>query len=170
MHVHGKPAVTGALVLGIGNLSRRDQGAGIYAMRYLRDHYDLADTAYVDVGMADADLAADVAEADCLVLLNAAQVGADPGTVRVFEAAEVDEFLRSGGDVETDTRIAKMIDTVRRRGKLRDHYALIGIQPGELAHGDAPSEIVRRSMPRAAGNAAALIHKWRRPVPGTVAP
>lgn len=150
------------LVLGIGDVSQGDQGAGIYAMRYLRDHYDLVDTAYVNVGTA----APDIADADHLVLMTAAEFGADPGTVRVFEDADVDEFLESRGSDATSMRIADLIDTARREGKLPSRYALIGVQPGPPGKAEAPSEIVRRSMPRAAGNAAALIHRWRRPVPG----
>jgi hydrogenase maturation protease len=59
---------------------------------------------------------------------------------------------------------ADLMDIARLEGHLPQRYALIGIQPEKLGWGDAPSETVRRSMPRAAGNAAALVHKWARPV------
>ncbi len=54
------------------------------------------------------------------------------------------------------------MDIARLEGYLPERYALIGIQPEVLGWGEAPSESVRRALPRAAANAAALVHKWRR--------
>jgi len=152
------------LVLGVGNVLLADEGAGVHAMRYLRDHYDLPNTTYLDAGTLSFTLAADIAEADNLIVFDAAQIDAEPGTVRVFEDKEVDDFLMSGRCSVHEVGFADLMDIARLEGHLPQRYALIGIQPETLGWGDAPSEIVRRSMPLAAGNAAALIHRWARPV------
>ena len=155
--------MTHTLVLGVGNILLADEGAGVHAMHYLQDHYDLHDTTYLDAGTLSFTLAADIAEADNLVVFDAAQIDAEPGTVRVFQDAEVDDFLKSGRRSVHEVGFADLMDIARLEGHLPQHYALIGIQPEKLGWGDAPSETVRRSMPRAAGNAAALVHKWARP-------
>jgi hydrogenase maturation protease len=85
--------------------------------------------------------------------------------VRVFQDAELDDFLRSGRRSVHEVGFADLMDIARLEDHLPEHYALIGIQPEQLGWGDAPSETVRRAMPKAAGNAAALIHKWTRPTP-----
>lgn len=155
--------MTNTLVLGVGNTLLADEGAGVHAMRYLKDHYDLPDTTYLDAGTLSFTLAADIAEADNLIVFDAAQIGAEPGDIKVFQNDEVDEFLKSGRCSVHEVGLADLMDIARLEGCLPKRYALIGIQPEQLGWGDAPSETVRRSMPRAAGNAAALIHKWTRP-------
>ena len=154
--------MTGTLVLGVGNTLLADEGAGIHAMRYLKNHYDLHDVRYLDAGTLSFTLAADIAEADHLVVLDAAQIGAEPGGIKVFEDGEVDEFLLSGKCSVHEVGFADLMDIARLEGYLPERYALIGIQPETLGWGESPSESVRRALPRAAANAAALIHKWRR--------
>jgi hydrogenase maturation protease len=95
-------------------------------------------------------------------VFDAAQLGVTPGGVKVLENEEVDEFLRSGKGSVHEVGFADLMDIARLEGYLPKRYALIGIQPDTLGWGEAPSETVRRSLPRAAANAAALIHKWRR--------
>ena len=156
--------MTNTLVLGVGNVLLADEGAGVHAMRYLADHYDLPDTTYLDAGTLSFTLAADIANADHLIVFDAAQIDSEPGDVKVFQDEEVDDFLKSGRCSVHEVGFADLMDIARLEGYLPERYALIGIQPEKLGWGDAPSETVRRAMPRAAGNAAALIHKWRRPV------
>jgi hydrogenase maturation protease len=156
--------VTQTLVLGVGNILLADEGAGVHAMRYLKDHYDLQDVTYIDAGTLSFTLAADIAEADHMIVLDAAQIGAEPGGIKVLQDEEVDEFLRSGKCSVHEVGFADLMDIARLEGYLPERYALIGIQPETLGWGDAPSETVRRSLPRAAANAAALVHKWRQPM------
>ena len=151
------------LVLGVGNTLLADEGSGVHAMRYLQDHYDLPNTTYLDAGTLSFTLAADIAEADNLIVFDAAQIDAEPGTVRVFEGKGVDDFLKSGRCSVHEVGFADLMDIARLEDHLPQRYALIGIQPETLGWGDAPSETVRRSMPLAAGNAASLVYKWRRP-------
>ena len=156
--------MTGTLVLGVGNVLLADEGAGVYAMRYLKDHYDLHGVKYLDAGTLSFTLASDIADADHLIVFDAAQIGAQPGGIQVFEDEQVDEFLRSGKCSVHEVGFADLMDIARLEGYLPERYALIGIQPETLGWGDAPSESVRRALPRAAANAAALVHKWRRKV------
>ncbi len=155
--------MTHTLVLGVGNVLLADEGAGVHAMRYMQEHYDLPNTSYLDAGTLSFTLAADIAEADNLIVFDAAQIDVKPGEIRVFQDEEVDDFLQSGRRSVHEVGFADLMDIARLEGHMPKRYALIGIQPEKLEWGDAPSEIVRRSMPRAAGNAAALVYKWARP-------
>lgn len=155
--------MTRTLVLGVGNVLLADEGAGVHAMRYLKDHYDLSGVTYIDAGTLSFTLASDIADADHLVVFDAAQLGAAPGAIKVLQGEDVDEFLKSGKCSVHEVGFADLMDIARLEGYLPTRYALIGIQPETLGWGEFPSEAVRRSLPRAAANAAALIHKWRRP-------
>ena len=153
--------MTGTLVLGVGNILLADEGAGVHAMRYLEDTCDLPDTSYLDGGTLSFTLAADIAEADNLIVFDAAQLDAEPGAVRVFEDGEVDMFLRSGRRSVHEVGFADLMDIARLEGTLPRHYALIGIQPEQLGWGEAPGAAVTRAIPEAAERAAALIEKWK---------
>jgi hydrogenase maturation protease len=152
--------MTGTLVLGVGNILLADEGAGVHAMHYLEDTHDFSDTRYLDGGTLSFTLAADIAEADNLIVFDAAQLEAEPGAVRVFEDHEVDEFLKSGRRSVHEVGFADLMDIARLEGTLPKHYALIGIQPEQLGWGEAPGAAVTRAIPRAAEHAAALIEKW----------
>jgi hydrogenase maturation protease len=153
--------MTGTLVLGVGNTLLADEGAGVHAMRYLEQNHDLPDTSYLDGGTLSFTLAADIADADTLVVFDAAQLDENPGAVRVFEDEEVDEFLRSGRRSVHEVGFADLMDIARLEGTLPVHYALIGIQPEQLGWGDAPGQAVAGAIPAAAEKAAALIKKWQ---------
>lgn len=152
--------MTGTLVLGVGNILLADEGAGVHAMRYLEDTHDLPDTEFLDGGTLSFTLAGDIAEAENLIVFDAAQLDAEPGAIRVFENEELDEFLRSGRRSVHEVGFADLMDIARLEGVLPRHYALIGIQPEQLGWGDAPGGAVTRAIPEAAERAAALIEKW----------
>lgn len=143
-----RPTMTKVLVLGVGDVQLADQGVGVHAMRYLRAHYDLPGTTYIEAATLSPALAADIAAADSMIIFNAAQINGDPGTIRVLEDDEVD--------------LAALMSGIALEGKWPTPIATISVQPGQPASGASLSETVRRSMPRAAGNAATLIHRWRR--------
>lgn len=154
--------MTGTLVLGVGNILLADEGAGVHAMRYLEDTHELADTAFLDGGTLSFTLAADIAEADNLLVFDAAQLEGEPGAVRVFEDGEMDEFLHSGRRSVHEVGFADLMDISRLEGTLPRHYALIGIQPEQLGWGEEPGAAVARAIPEAARQAATLIRKWQR--------
>ena len=154
--------MTGTLVLGVGNILVADEGAGVHAMHYLEDTHDLPGTSFLDGGTLSFTLAADIADAENLIVFDAAQLEDEPGAVRVFEDEEVDEFLKSGRRSVHEVGFADLMDISRLEGTLPRHYALIGIQPEQLGWGDAPGAAVTRAIPEAAERAAALIDKWTR--------
>ena len=155
--------MTKTLVLGVGNILLADEGAGVHAMHYLEEHYDLPDTTFIDAGTLSFTLAADIAAADHLVVFDAAQMGADAGEVKVFEGSDMDEFLTSGRGSVHEVGFSDLMDIARLEDVLPQKYAMIGIQPELLGWGEAPGETVRRALPRAAANAAALIFRWAKP-------
>jgi len=76
--------MTRTLVLGVGNILLADEGAGVHAMRYLEEHYDLPNTTFLDAGTLSFSLAADIADADNMIVFDAAQLGTNPGDVKVL--------------------------------------------------------------------------------------
>ena len=148
------------LALGVGNTLLADEGTGVHAMHYLKDHYELPDTKFLDGGTLSFSLAGAIAETDNLIIFDAAELHAEAGFVRVFEGAELDQFLLSGCRSVHEVGFADLMDIARLQDSLPENCALIGIQPEQLGWGDKPGATVRAAIPQAASRAAALIYRW----------
>jgi hydrogenase maturation protease len=153
------------LVLGVGNTLLADEGAGVYAMQFLKDQYDLPDTEFLDGGTLSFTLTGAIAEATNLIIFDAAQLDSEPGFVRVFEGAEFQEFLMSGCHSVHEVGFADLMDITRLLDCVPDNCALIGIQPEYVDWSDRPGEAVRDAIPTAAACGAALINKWQDEAP-----
>jgi hydrogenase maturation protease len=150
------------VVLGVGNTLLSDEGAGVHAMRYLQAHSDpTGPTEYVDAGTLSFTLAADIAAADNLIVFDAARIGAEPGTVHVYEGEDFDAFLQSGRLSVHEVGFADLMDIARLQDCLPRNRALIGIQPEVLGWGESTGESVTRAIPIAADCAVDLIQRWR---------
>ena len=77
------------LVLGIGNTLLADEGVGVHSLEALRRQYaDFADIEFLDGGTLSFTLAGPVGECDELIVFDAANLNAAPGTVaQVVQAA-----------------------------------------------------------------------------------
>lgn len=157
-----RPATT--LVLGMGNSLRRDDGAGVHAIRYLQAHYSTSpDVDLMDGGTLGFTLAGPISDTDRLIVIDATNLVTAPGTVRLFEGAEMDGFLLNGKKRTTAHEaglvdlmlMAQWTDTVPRQ------RALIGIQPESLDLGEEPTEAVSRAVPVVCDMVLELIAKWR---------
>jgi hydrogenase maturation protease len=148
------------LVLGVGNTLLADEGAGVHAMQFLRDRYDLPDTEFLDGGTQSFTLSGAIAEAGNLVIFDAAQMDSEPGSVRVFEGDEFQDYLMSGCHSVHEIGFADLMDITRLLDCFPDNCALIGIQPEYVDWNDMPGEAVREAIPQAAAEGAALIRRW----------
>lgn len=148
------------LVLGVGNTLLSDEGAGVHALEFLKSRYSIPDTRFLDGGTLSFTLAGAVAEATNLIILDAAEIGMDPGSFRVFEGAELDDYLLSGCRSVHEVGFADLLDVTRLQRDMPENYALIGIQPEAIGWGDRPGEKVREAIPRVAEEAVLLIERW----------
>jgi hydrogenase maturation protease len=151
------------LVLGLGNTLLGDEGAGVYAVRALQEQYaDRTDVEFLDGGTLSFTLAGPIEDADNLIVIDATQLKASPGTVRVFEGEDMDRFL--GGNRKSSVHEVSLIDLMaiaRLVEALPARRALIGIQPEYLDWSDAPTQTVARAIPVACDLAMQLIGMWR---------
>lgn len=154
-------AMQKTVVLGVGNTLLSDEGAGVHAMRYLQAHSDHGEQIeFLDAGTLSFTLADNIASASNLIIFDAARIDASPGTVRIFEGAEFDTFLKSGRLSVHEVGFADLMDIARLQDCLPANRALIGIQPEVLGWGESTGETVSRAIPRAADCASELISKW----------
>ena len=154
------PASASVLVLGIGNSLLADEGAGIHALRQLEGAGLPDEVALVDGGTHSFALLEWIEAADALVALDAAELGARPGTVRVFRGSALDSFLAAGGRSVHEVNLGDLLQLAALRDCLPRHRALVGIQPGRIGWGLDTSEPVRRGVSEACRQVRGLLAEW----------
>lgn len=151
------------LILGIGNTLLRDEGAGVHAVRMLeRQAAQRDDIELMDGGTLSFTLAGAIEDADHLIVIDAAQLHAEPGSTRVFEGEQMDAFV--GGNRKRSVHEVSLVDLLTI-ARLADHLpqkrALIGIQPSEVDWGEQPSAAVAAAIPQACSHALQLVEAWQ---------
>jgi len=157
----GAEVVVTTLVLGIGNTLLGDEGAGVHAARRLAE---LAGgrrgLQLLDAGTLSFTLLPTLEDHDRLIVLDAAQLGAAPGTVKCFESTAMDEFLGRPRQSVHEIGLCDLMNMARLAGCFPSRRALIGIQPEFVDWSDSPSEAVAAALDRAAGIALELLDRW----------
>ncbi len=150
------------LILGIGNSLLRDEGLGIHLLDYLREHHsDETGVTFLDGGTLSFTLAPDIETCENLIVLDAAQFNAAPGTVKLLVGTEMDHFVVRGKRSVHEVGLVDLMSIARLQDCLPRNRALLGIQPAELGWGEMPSDIVSAVIPEAARQVIALLHQWQ---------
>ncbi|MGK7296118.1 MAG: HyaD/HybD family hydrogenase maturation endopeptidase [Candidatus Wenzhouxiangella sp. M2_3B_020] len=153
----GAEAQSGTLVIGIGNSLFGDDGAGIHVIEALEGFSLPDDVELVDGGTLSFTLLEMVENAARLIVVDAARLDAEPGTVRVFHDAEMDDFLNSSKRPSVhEVNLLDVLVAARLRGRMPARYSLVGIQPMSLEWSATPTPVVAEGVARAAEIVAAL--------------
>lgn len=152
------------MVLGIGNTLLQDEGAGVHAMRQLQNEFaDSEEVEFVDGGTLSFSLAGPIGEAECLLVIDAAELGAKPGAVRVFRDAEMDRFLGANRKRSVhEVGLLDLLAVAHLTDSLPPRRVLVGIQPGMVGWGETPSAEVLAALPTACMRAREHILAWQK--------
>ena len=151
------------LILGIGNTLLSDEGVGVHALNMLQSsHPDLNDLTYIDGGTLSFTLAAYIEDCDQLIVFDAAELKAPPGTVKTMAGENMDAFLGGARRSPHEVGLLDLFDIARLTESLPENRALIGIQPQSIEWGMSPTPMVAKSLPVAVEQAVALLAQWGR--------
>lgn len=124
----------GACVIGLGNPLLGDDGLGLAALERLRGGRELGGVTLVDGGTWGMTLLPAIEAADPLVLLDAIDVGAEPGTVVVLERPDLPRFLSLKlSPHQIDLR--EVLALAELRGTLPARTVALGLQPASFEPG-----------------------------------
>lgn len=138
------------LVLGVGNVLLRDEGVGVAVSDRLgEDPAGLpVGTRVVDGGTLGLDLLPLIGDAGSLVLIDAVDLGREPGAIAVLRDDEIHAAL-AGHVSPHQVGIGDLIAAARLMGSLPARVSLIGIQPGSISIGLDLTDEVAAAVPRA---------------------
>jgi hydrogenase maturation protease len=152
------------LVLGVGNTLMRDDGVGVRLMKSLAAVEPfLPGVEYLDAGTLSFLLLPAIERCDALLVLDAAQLGTDPGGMCCLEGPAMDEFLRTARCSVHEVGVRDLLDIARLTGHLPERRAFVGIQPLEVGWGEELSPPVVLALPAAVRKARALVSGWQEP-------
>jgi hydrogenase maturation protease len=150
------------LVLGIGNTILTDEGVGIVAMSQLEAIFGARDDMeFLDGGTLSFTLAVPISECTALLVIDAAEVGAAPGTVRSFEGEEMDRFL--GENRKSSVHEVGLLDLMSislLTGHWPQQRALIGVQPAAVDWGETLTPAVAAALPEVCAVACNIINHF----------
>ena len=149
------------VVLGLGNTLNRDEGLGVHALEPLRAALgDREGIEVLDGGVLGLDLLPLVESCSHLLLLDAADTGAAPGTVTALAKDEIPLFARLKLSFH-QVGFQEVLELASVRGRLPERLALVGAQPADLSIGYGLSEEVQASLPEIVGRAVGILEAWR---------
>jgi len=158
--VNEKPCVD-TLILGIGNILLSDEGVGVHVIRVIADRLARHDhIRVIDGGTLSFTLLGDVQYCANLIVVDAAELQAEPGEVMCFEGPAMDRYLRAGRKSVHEIGLADLLDMARLCNHLPANRALIGIQPASTGWGEQPTPAVAAAVPEAAALAYSLLNEW----------
>lgn len=150
------------VVLGIGNFLMGDDGAGIHVIDRLRSDAALPSSVLlVDGGTLGFSLMEQVESARVLIVVDAMQLDAEPGTVKSFLDGELDNFLAA--PTQRSVHDANLGDVMRMcalRDTLPENRILVGIQPASIDWGDTPTAAVDRGVDAACACIKSIIEEY----------
>lgn len=149
------------LILGLGNVLLTDEAVGAVVVRRLSEIDPEGERAhYLDGGTLSFTLASPIAEARNLIVVDAAAMGEQPGTVRVLEDEAMDRQLSAHAKSVHEVSLSDLMDIARLTDSLPRHRALIGIEPKTVDWGDRLTPEIEQAVPDACSAVLALIDHW----------
>ena len=151
------------VVLGVGNTLLTDEGIGVHVVERLRHGCAaLAGVELLDGGTLSFTLAGAMAEADQLIVIDAAELHSPPGTLSLFRDEEMDHYLGHGKRRSVhEVSLIDLLAIAHLTDDLPPRRALIGIQPRDIDWGDAPTPEVAAAIPQACDMTLDLIREWQ---------
>ena len=149
------------LVLGFGNILLGDDGAGIRVIERLRRELGSGGCDFIDAGTLSFTLLPYVEATDSLLVIDAAELAARPGTVALYEGDTMDSFLMSSRRRTVhEVGLIDLLDMARLQDSLPARRALICIQPEHVDWTEILSSPVAGGLTVAVEEARTLLARW----------
>ena len=134
------------LVLGIGNILLRDEGVGVRIVEAIEQRYRLPpDVDVLDGGTAGMDLLHILAEYDQLIICDAINSNAEPGTVVTLTDDEIPAHFRTLMSPH-QLGLSEVLATLKLLERGPRSVTLFGVVPEDMALGTELSPTLRTAL------------------------
>lgn len=148
------------LVLGLGNILLSDDSAGVRVIERLQQGYEFSpEVQILEGGTLGLDLLPYVAEASRLIVVDAVEMGAEPGTLARMEGEQVPAFFAPKVSVH-QMGLVDLLAAAKLAGYEPEELVLWGVQPASLGVGLELSPPVRGQVDILVENVLAELCRW----------
>jgi hydrogenase maturation protease len=148
------------LVLGLGNILLGDEGVGVRVVERLQELYEFPQGVQVlDGGTLALDLLPYVEDADRLVVIDALEMGTEPGAIARLEGDQVPAFL-SVKLSPHQMGLTDLLAAARLRNSYPEELVVWGVQPAVMRPGLALSPPVAALVEVLADKVLAELSRW----------
>ncbi len=146
-------------VIAVGNDLYGDDGVGNVVLRALEQIPDMVDAELID-GATDAlGLIDHFSDTDHVIIVDAAQMGEKPGTVKIFSREEVKLQIKMDHLSVHGISLAETFDIAQAVDSLPEKITIIGIEPKNIGISQNLSDVVMQSIPEVVSNIINLTYK-----------
>jgi hydrogenase maturation protease len=146
-------------VIAVGNDLYGDDGVGNVVLRALEQIPDMVDAELID-GATDAlGLIDHFSDTDHVIIVDAAQMGEKPGTVKIFSREEVKLQIKRDHLSVHGISLAETFDIAQAVDSLPEKITIIGIEPKNIGISQNLSDVVMQSIPEVVSNIINLTYK-----------
>ena len=150
------------LVMGIGNTLLQDDGIGVHVTESFKSSREPdPNLDILDGGTIGLSLLPDVEEADAVIIVDASEIGEQPGTVQIFHNEEIDRQLSGKRRSVHEVALYDLFFAAALRGRCPKERVLIAIQPASTEWGLDPTPEVKASIPLACEAISSLTRHWQ---------
>jgi hydrogenase maturation protease len=148
------------LVLGLGNILLSDEGVGVRVVERLQARYEFPDDVeIVDGGTLGLDLLPFVERADRLLVVDAVEMGADPGTIIRLEGEQIPAIF--GPKLSPHQMgFADLLTAARLTDCQPEEIVLWGLQPSSMQVGLDLSPAVSAQVELLVENILTELRRW----------
>ena len=145
------------IIIGLGNTLMTDDGIGVHVVRRLAETAEpRPDIELVEGGTAGMKLMYLWEGFQSAVLIDAALMGEEPGTIRRFRPEDVKAGIVVSGFSLHEGDLLSVLDLSRRLGNCPAEVTLFGVQPAEVGPGLKPTALLAARI----GDYAALVRQF----------
>lgn len=157
----GGEQVKKVLVMGVGNTLMQDDGVGIHVIEALAaDPESHPSLQIIDGGTIGLALLPEIEDADAVIVVDASELNAEPGTIAVFRGREIDQQLSGKKRTVHEVALLDLFSAASIRGRLPRQRALVAIQPACTDWGTGSTPPVRAALAAACAAINGLARDW----------
>lgn len=138
-------AANDVLILGVGNLLRRDDGVGIKAIELLR-HEKLSGVVIQDGGTDGLGLIDIIKPYSRAIIIDAVDMRAHPGTVKLFSSHDAKINIKNDALSTHGFGLAEVLGLMEQLG-FTTAVEIVGVQMQDISFGEELTDVVAAKLP-----------------------
>lgn len=115
----------------------------------------------MDGGTLSFSLVSAIESCSHLIILDAANLEQEPGTVKTLRNEVLDQFLSKPGKSVHEVSLSEMFDMARLTESLPIERAMVAVQPKEVSWGESLTPPVEAAVPEAMRQIESLLLDWQ---------